>query len=461
MKEYRNRFFVGTQTASIQQVGSVANLRSVPKPTLGLVLYWLGGYLIYSLFHIVAFPLVLVRFLGRIRHGRYRGVIFRRLLGGTKPPREGDWTLIIATSMGETRTAVQAADEISRECSPDVAVLTQLPRLPNALRANDSIYPIGYAPFNSPFAALLALWQWRPKQILFVEFSGNYHLAFAAKILRIPTALINVNLPEDRKVRLLRKPLGKWQFSFVDTFFVQASCHARRLEQLDVHPDRIYVSGISLGAFESPVAGSSAAKSKWQSLLQIPDGTHVVLAGSTYHDEELELIAAMKILWEHHPDAVLILAPRQLGRRGGADSALLEAKIDFDRRSQLDRFERAASVILLDTVGELRELYSIATVAHIGGTLVDGVGGHTPLEALSSLVPMTLGPYFRQQEAAVQLVSDSGVAEICANASQLAAVWNYAIEHPELKSTILELAQRAAQSRNAVFADLYRLLTSA
>ena len=52
------------------------------------------------------------------------------------------------------------------------------------------------------------------------------------------------------------------------------------------------------------------------------------------------------------------------------------------------------SVIILDTIGELADLYSIATVVFVGGSLVDQ-GGHNLLEPVIYHKPVLFGPYIQ------------------------------------------------------------------
>lgn len=418
-----------TETAMLRPSGGRLERE---RPTLRTWIYWWGGYLLYTLYHVVGLPIVLIRFVGRMRSGRYRGVIGSRFGGGSKPPSRGDWTLIVASGLGETRTAVHAADEIGGK----VAVLTQLAKMPAALRHADADFPVGFAPFNSPISAIACLFRWRPRAILFVEFSGNYHLAFWARMMGVRTALINVNLPEVRLRRYQRKALGAWQFSFVDAFCVQAHTHAERLQRLGVQPTRIFEAGISLGLNQGSFVTSDAIRDKWRALLQLKAETPVLVAGSTYHDEELQLLEAVDRIRVRHPSLVLILAPRHLERPGTGASALNERCVDFDRRTMLDRHERAANTILLDSVGELREIYSVATLAFVGGSLITSVGGHTPLEAFAWGVPTTVGPHFGQQEAPVYFCEQTGLLQICASQEALIAAWCELLEDPDRREAM-------------------------
>lgn len=396
-----------------------------------------------------------MRFVGRLKGGRYRGVIRTRLSGGTKPPKSGDWVLIVSSALGETRTALQAAEEISSNEGVPVAVLTQLAKMPNALRPEDSPFPIGFAPFNSPISAILCLLRWKPKAVLFVEFSGNYHLAFWAKVIGVRTALINVNLPEVRLRRLQRKLLGKWQFSFVDAFCCQAATHAERLRRLGVEEDRIYIAGIGQGPQLAGLIAREEVQRKWRNLLQIDEEDIVIVAGSTYHEEELQLLQAVEAFRRARPKVILVLAPRHLDRSTGATSALNALDIDFEKRSLLDRHQRVARTILLDSVGELREVYSIANIAFVGGSLVTSVGGHTPLEAFAWSVPITIGPHFGQQEAPVYYCEQVGLLHICASPEALVQVWIEILDHPERLQAAREQQHLLAENRPLAFANSY------
>ena len=54
---------------------------------------------------------------------------------------------------------------------------------------------------------------------------------------------------------------------------------------------------------------------------------------------------------------------------------------------------RPGEIVLLDTIGELASMYSVASVAFVGGSLVPS-GGHNPLEPAQFGVPIVMGPYY-------------------------------------------------------------------
>ena len=68
---------------------------------------------------------------------------------------------------------------------------------------------------------------------------------------------------------------------------------------------------------------------------------------------------------------------------------------DWDRRpwfiaSQVLSAAEPGQIVLLDTIGELASVYSLASVAFVGGSLVPA-GGHNPLEPAQFGVPIVMG----------------------------------------------------------------------
>jgi 3-deoxy-D-manno-octulosonic-acid transferase len=61
---------------------------------------------------------------------------------------------------------------------------------------------------------------------------------------------------------------------------------------------------------------------------------------------------------------------------------------------------QAGEIVLLDTIGELASVYSLASVAFVGGSLVPA-GGHNPLEPAQFGVPIVMGPHIANFRAIV------------------------------------------------------------
>jgi 3-deoxy-D-manno-octulosonic-acid transferase len=148
------------------------------------------------------------------------------------------------------------------------------------------------------------------------------------------------------------------------------------------------------------------------------------MAGSTHDGEELYVIDSYRKLLSVFDGLFLVLVPRHPERAAEVASLLQRSGISFRRRTSLtgsEEFQRG-EVLLVDTVGEMMNLYAISDVAFVGGSLVP-TGGHNLLEPASLGVPSVFGPHmsnFReiaelvlQYGAGVQVDSPEGLAETC------------------------------------------------
>src|SRR5204863_6956635 len=153
-----------------------------------------------------------------------------------------------------------------------------------------------------------------------------------------------------------------------------------RLIELGVPAERIEVTGnLKYETLEPRTDPELEA-----ALRAVAAGRPILLAGSTMPGEEEQVLAAFEALVSEIP-ALLILAPRHPERFAGVAGLLGARRLAWQRRSAFARESTPAgdsipaSVVLLDTLGELAGLYRIADAAFVGGTLVP-TGGHNPLE---------------------------------------------------------------------------------
>ena len=137
----------------------------------------------------------------------------------------------------------------------------------------------------------------------------------------------------------------------------------------------------------------------------IPSDCCVLTAGSTRDGEELFIIQAYRELAAEIPNLFLVLVPRHPVRTGEIAALLESSGVSFRKRTALSGEQpfHQGEVLLVDTVGEMMDLYALADIAYVGGSLVP-LGGHNLLEPAAVGIPSVFGPYmanFREIEALV------------------------------------------------------------
>jgi len=164
---------------------------------------------------------------------------------------------------------------------------------------------------------------------------------------------------------------------------------ARRLMALGVPPERISISGnIKTAVLRKD---RSVIEGKYNKILN-RSGQIVFLCGSTHQGEE-ELLFPVYQQLRTVREALWIIAPRHLERVPEITRWLTGRNIGFQQLSTLKTgAKRSASVIVVDTMGDLAELYSVATFSFCGGSLVPK-GGHNIMEVVQWEQPVYFGPY--------------------------------------------------------------------
>lgn len=387
----------------------------------------LPWYLAYCAYHLALLPVLACVGLARFRREKLRGIGWRRLAGGTPPSGEGPWLVLVAGALGETRTALNAARSLSSHIRTAVW-LQQAKPYEVALGAGADV-PVGLAPLNNPLSALIAVLRWKPKVLIFVEGTSNLHLMMVARLLGIPAVIANVSLTDYRMRKYLSRPFGAKRFQIADRVLAQGEEHRARLERLGVRSERISVTGPPIPFLQEDAARARSV-TEWRERLGVRETDLLVVAGSTYPEEEPALLEAFALVKRRRPDARLVLAPRHTST-DSVDDSLKRSGFEYERRSLLNGKPASADVVLLDTQGELGRVWGVATVAFVGGSLLPNGPGHSPLEPLSWCVPVTMGPQYHQQEAAVEMCREWGVVRICEEPGALATEWLRAAEDGE------------------------------
>ncbi|GIV02479.1 MAG: hypothetical protein KatS3mg015_1309 [Fimbriimonadales bacterium] len=395
----------------------------------------LPWYFSYCLYHLFLFPVLAFVGLCRFHREKLKGIGWARLRGGTAPPHPARWVVFVAGALGEARTATSAGMAL-KDAHP-VAVWLQQAQPYRAIRkrVGDTL-PVGLAPLNNPFSALIALLRWRPKALVFIEQTSNLHLVMLARMLGVKVVIANVSLTEYRAGKYRRRPFGPKRFKMADLVLAVGEEHRQRLLDLGVHPDRILVTGPPV---PPPPKEQDRERwsTEWRQRFGIRNGEPVIVAGSTYPEEEGVLLEAFRRVKQVAPDAKLVLAPRHTSRED-LDQVVRQSGLEYELRSRLNGEPAQADVILLDTQGELSHVWGTATVAFVGGSLMRRGPGHSPLEPLSWCVPVTMGPSFEQQTAAVNLCKEWGIVQICADPAVLAETWLAASQNQEYRRAFSE-----------------------
>jgi 3-deoxy-D-manno-octulosonic-acid transferase len=390
------------------------------------------SYFLYSFLLATGMLLTLPYWLYQImRHGKYGAGFSERLgrvpkrlsEGKSKPRRRVIW--IHAVSLGEVLAVSRLAGEM-RKTFPEhrVVISTTTDTGQNLARKRFGEENVFYFPMDLAFAIRPYLRALQPELVVLAEteFWPNFlHLAHGsgARIAVVNARISDRSWPSYRRFRwALRRMLAH-----VDLFLTQTPEDASRLQSIGAEASRVQITG-NLKFDVIPSSPPAIVENLRQSLGEATGP--VLVCGSTVEDEEAPLFKAFENVVVEHPRAVMILAPRHPERFDDVAILLQQLNLRFVRRSRWQGEGLAGSVLLLDSIGELAALYSLADVAFVGGSLVPR-GGHNIIEPALYGVAIVVGHYtenFRdivalfQRHDAVRIVS---LAELPLTLMQLLA----------------------------------------
>ena len=370
-------------------------------------------YLIYSVLLTIAFCLSLPFYLWKGRGtGRYFRTFLARMRGpGDSLNAEGRSFWIHAVSVGEV-LAARALIRPLKERFPDVKIFVSTTTVTGqgvaraSLRAADGVF---YAPFDWAGPVRRTLRGLRPALLVLMETEIWPNLIHEAKRHGARVALVNgrISPRSFARYRRIRGFMAR-VLSDVDLFLMQGEAHAQRIQALGAPPERVRVVGnLKFDAVEAPAVAGLAG------LFANRGGAPVWVAGSTVAGEDEMVLRAYQRVREEVPQAGLIVAPRHPERFAEIPALVEAAGFRCLRRSALGlEGWQNGSVILLDTLGELAQVYPFASVVFVGGSLVPA-GGHNILEPAMAGKAVVVGPHMENfQEIAEQFRSDEALAQV-------------------------------------------------
>jgi 3-deoxy-D-manno-octulosonic-acid transferase len=328
--------------------------------------------------------------------GRYRAGLAGRLgrvPAGVSESIAGRKTIWLhAVSVGEVMAAAELIREVRRQ-KPDwvIAISTTTETGQRLARERfGSHSPVFYMPLDLAVLIRRYLRVLHPEMVVLMESELWPNLIDVCASDGIPLAVVNGRVSDRSLPRYLRlKRLWEPILKRVSLFLAQSEENGARFVQIGAPAERVKVTGNL--KYDVRAAGTTAMTTRLGEIL--PESARVVVAGSTLEGEEKMLLDEWPKVLEEQPDAVLILAPRRPERFSTVAGLVETAGFDLLRASDLDldrRDQSRGGIILLDTIGDLASVYSLASVAFVGGSLVP-MGGHNPLEPARFGIPVVMG----------------------------------------------------------------------
>lgn len=268
-----------------------------------------------------------------------------------------------------------------------------------------------YFPLDFPWVVNKVVATIKPRFLVVLETELWPNLFRACHAQHIPVIVVNGRLSAASTRRYtLVAPLMAQFLRPVHHFSMQSEADAQRLLRLGVAPHRVMVSG-NLKYDQALSLPDQPLPEELQQRLTVDDAP-IWLAASTHPGEENTILASYLHLRQRQGNLRLILAPRHPERTGQVAGLIRDHHLEPVLFSQLRGPWQPDEVLLLDKVGWLFRLYSIARVVFVGGSLTPH-GGQNMLEPAAWGIPPIFGPHtFHFREVVQQLREADAAVEI-------------------------------------------------
>jgi 3-deoxy-D-manno-octulosonic-acid transferase len=310
-----------------------------------------------------------------------------------------------SSSLGEFEQAKPIIEKLKKETGVKIIVSFFSP----SGYENSKKYPyadiITYLPFDSQWRAKRFIELISPSMAVFMRYDIWPNHIWTLKKKKIPCLLVDATMKKKslRKLPFI-KSFHKYLFDDFTKILTVSEEDADGFKSFNCKKVKIKVVGDT--RFDRVYSRSLASKESKILNKDVLKGSKVLVAGSTWPQDEDVIIPSFLKLLKYDKNAVMIIAPHE-------PTLLHLEKLEhefagqasFIRLSNINNYTDQR-IIIVDSIGVLSILYNYADIAFIGGSFKVNV--HNVLEAAVYGVPVLFGPKIENSQEAKKLVEAGG-----------------------------------------------------
>jgi 3-deoxy-D-manno-octulosonic-acid transferase len=414
-------------------------------------------YLLYNILLFIAAVIITPYYLLKIIFtGKYRKSFIQKL-GGRQAKILADlkdrprvW--IHAVSVGEVTAAAPIAACLKKK-RPEAQIVfststeTGQEMARKFITAADAFI---YFPLDIPAVVSKVIKMASPDVFVLVETELWPNFLRVCKERRIKTLMVNGRIsPRSYGRYRLTNVLWKRVLSNLDFAGMISGIDAERIKDIGIDSAKIKVMGNAkydgLASMVSPTLQEEITRR-----FNARENERFFVAGSTHPGEDEIIINVYKKLLERYPDFKLIIVPRHIERTSDVIGLLKQADFNdvitlADMNNGKPRIDER--IIIVDVIGELFKVYSLASIVYCGGSLVPR-GGQNILEAAAWGKVIFYGPSMEDFSAEKALLEEVDCGVTIRSEEELLRGITQALDNPE------ELKSRGERGRSAVLSNV-------
>jgi 3-deoxy-D-manno-octulosonic-acid transferase len=297
-----------------------------------------------------------------------------------------------------------------------------------------------------------------PGVIVFSTYDLWPNLVWEAADRDIALVLINASLPEGAgRLGFPARDFYRTLYHRLAAVGAITEADGRRHLRLGVSPERVSVTGNC--RFDQTLARCGAVAADDPDLAPLPRAELLLIAGSTWPEDERHLLPALVDLLGRHPGLAAVIAPHEpTPTHVAAIEEFFAGRYPVERYRGLREQGKTAQarVVVVDAVGVLYKLYRRGQAAYVGGSFHQGV--HNVMEPAGMGLPVVFGPRHQNSAEALDMLA-AGAAFTAADAAGISSALNSLIADPDLRARAGAAALALVQANAGATARTLRMLS--
>ena len=225
---------------------------------------------------------------------------------------------------------------------------------------------------------------------------------------------------------------------------MQSEQDAERILALGSPKDRVHVTGNL--KFDLLLLGDDSRRKEIRGRLNLPGSDILFVAGSTHKGEDEIIVECYHALKKEYPDLRLLIAPRHIERAQDIEQFIIKQGCKTERFSSLS--QRPPDIIfILDTIGNLKTVYSAADMVFVGGSLVKK-GGQNPIEPASLGKPIITGRFTFNFHDVIRLFLKNNACIQAGSQEELYSAIESLLKNPELRKKLGDKARETVEKNS-------------
>lgn len=380
-------------------------------------------------------------------------------------PAEDRASWIHAVSIGEARAAEALRSELSARDKSRLALSCSTTSGRALIESTSSPgTSVFYLPFDLRPFLRRAIKRINPSRLILIDTELWPNLIWSAAEFGAKVIIANGRISDRSYGRYLRlRSVFEVVLRDVDLILAQSDEDAGRFIEIGAPPERV----VALGSlkFDAPIR---ALDEQWitekKRALKISDSMKTIIIGSAREGEESLIAGAIQAFESARAAGIetrIIVAPRRIENVDWIEKVAAKFRFRIERVSRVGNSDVGAAlsdrdddetIMVFDLFGQLRDLYALADIAVIGGSII-AHGGQNPLEPAAHGAPILFGEHMSNFKSVARALIEADAAIEVDSTESVAREIGRLLADPARRARMGAAAKNLVDSNRGVAAE--------